>query len=400
LNLDTIPRIGLNLLALLGGILALHLGQSIIIPTIIALLLAAMLWPAVVWMNQFLRFSWGFASLTAVTGLVILNILVSLGFLLAIPKLLQDLPDLRDHQGQELAYQTFRKQIGTVIPLDDNYFPVDPQKSTVFRYVKESLEGSSYIPYALWESFKYGNLWFWVWVLIMFLLLFMLWEGPTLTRRFVDIFGPSEEAKARAVQALTHMANQVRTYLVWRTIINFGVALTLGLLYSYVFHLKQPWTWAMLSAILFYVPYLGPLAAGVFPVIDAFFSVSPLAALGVIGVYMVVLTVEGYIVFPLVMGHNLALNATTVMLACLFWELVWGLPGLFLAMPLMAAVKAVFQSVPDWRPWANLMSTPKAEIAARSQAELVISPLDATQVLTAEELKAVSAARRSLAEPK
>jgi hypothetical protein len=51
------------------------------------------------------------------------------------------------------------------------------------------------------------------------------------------------------------------------------------------------------------------------------------------------------------------LNATTVMLACLYWELVWGWTGLFLAMPLMAAVKTVCYHVPGWRPWANLMDT-------------------------------------------
>ncbi len=57
------------------------------------------------------------------------------------------------------------------------------------------------------------------------------------------------------------------------------------------------------------------------------------------------------------MGRSMELNATTVMLACLFWELVWGPSGLFLAMPLMAALKTVCTHVPDWQPWANLMST-------------------------------------------
>src|ERR1051325_4290654 len=61
------------------------------------------------------------------------------------------------------------------------------------------------------------------------------------------------------------------------------------------------------------------------------------------------------------MGRSMELNATTVMLACLFWELVWGTLGLFLAMPLMAALKAICYHVPGWRPWANLMSTASDE---------------------------------------
>jgi hypothetical protein len=49
------------------------------------------------------------------------------------------------------------------------------------------------------------------------------------------------------------------------------------------------------------------------------------------------------------------MNATTVLLGCLFWGLVWGYIGLFLAMPLMGGIKAICQSVPGWEPWGNLM---------------------------------------------
>ena len=104
--------------------------------------------------------------------------------------------------------------------------------------------------------------------------------------------------------------------------------------------------------------YCGPIAAGVPPIIDAFVSCStPWIAVGILSFYTVFVVLEGYVVVPVVMGRSMEMNATTVMLACLFWELVWGSPGLFLAMPLMAAVKAICHHVPDWRPWANLMSS-------------------------------------------
>ena len=157
------------------------------------------------------------------------------------------------------------------------------------------------------------------------------------------------------------MAHQVRTYLVWRTIINIGVAIFLGLVYRWA-GLAQPWTWAILSAILFYIPYLGPIIAGIPPVVDAFVSSShPAAALGIMLFYLVVTIIEGYIIVPVVMGRSMELNATTVMLSCLFWELVWGVVGLFLAMPIMAAIKAICFHVPGWQPWANLMSISEEE---------------------------------------
>ena len=73
--------------------------------------------------------------------------------------------------------------------------------------------------------------------------------------------------------------------------------------------------------------------------------------------YTVFVGIEGYVIVPVVMGRSMEMNATTVMLACLFWELVWGPAGLFLAMPLMAAAKTICTHVPEWRPWANLMDT-------------------------------------------
>src|SRR5262249_24496036 len=54
-------------------------------------------------------------------------------------------------------------------------------------------------------------------------------------------------------------------------------------------------------------------------------------------------------------------NATTVLLACLFWDLVWGMAGLFLAMPIMAAVKAICLQVEGWQGWGDLMSSGPAK---------------------------------------
>src|SRR5439155_20888447 len=110
--------------------------------------------------------------------------------------------------------------------------------------------------------------WLWQWILILFILLFLLLEGRMLTRRAVEVSGPSKEIQARAGAILRDMARQVRTYVVWRTIINFGLAVVVGVVYQLA-GLHEPWTWAMLLAILNYIPYLGPIVAGVPPVLDA-----------------------------------------------------------------------------------------------------------------------------------
>ena len=118
-------------------------------------------------------------------------------------------------------------------------------------------------------------------------------------------------------------------------------------------------TWAILLAILNYIPYLGPVLACVPPFLDAFIFNDPITALVIMIIFWIVIVIEGYLIVPLVMGHSMDLNATTVMVACLFWDAVWGPTGLFLAMPIMAGVKAILYNVPEWRPWANLMRPTK-----------------------------------------
>src|SRR5439155_2738115 len=97
--------------------------------------------------------------------------------------------------------------------------------------------------------------------------------------------------------------------------------------------------------------------------------------------YTAFITVEGYFIVPVVMGRSMEMNATTVMLACMFWELVWGPAGLFLAMPLMAAAKTICYHVPEWRAWANLMDTRDGPPDEPPDAPPRNDPADATQVL-------------------
>ena len=101
---------------------------------------------------------------------------------------------------------------------------------------------------------------------------------------------------------------------------------------------------------------------GVPPILDAFLTVeSPWVAVGLLVFYVACVTVEGYFLVPLVMGRSMDLNASTVLLTTVYWELVWGPAGLFLSMPLMAMVKAVCAHVPGWKPWGRLMETEDEE---------------------------------------
>jgi predicted PurR-regulated permease PerM len=356
---NTTTRVGINVAILLAAVVALRLGQSIFIPTVIALLLAAVLGPGALWLHQRFRLEWTLSCMTVISGLVLLNLLIMLVFILAIPRAFQILPSPNNEAAILELYDKFRHNLERIspFPLDEGLFPQNPEKTSDIQAFQNLIDfARSVAPEVLKTTFLYGSMWLWQWVLILFLLFFMLLEGGMLTRRVVEIFGPSEEVQNQARTVLGDMARHIKIYLVWRTIINFGLAIVVGAVF-YFAGLRQPWTWAMLLAILNYVPYLGPIVAAIPPILDAIITVSPLGAIVILILYTVIIVVEGNLVVPVLMGRTMDLNATTVLLACLFWELVWGTVGLFLAMPLMAALKAICFHVPGWRPWANLMST-------------------------------------------
>ena len=354
---NTAIRWGGTAVILFALSLALYFGRSLFVPTVVALLLACMLWPAVGWLSRG-GLPWGAATIVVV-GLVFVLFIASIyAASRTLPGIVEALPTSSERVQE--VYSRFRDRIERIMPwaIDDDFLPAKADDSQLVKYVRSSLDpknpqlidntwlGTRWVGGLLLET-----------TLILFILFFFLLEGRLLTSRLVDVVSFEGHARAEAVTALADIAEQVRSFLIWRTLINLGSAAVFGVIYQ-LCGLSHPWTWALLTVILLYVPYLGTFLASIPPLIDAFITVdSPWVTVGLLAFYVAFVTVEGYILVPLVMGRGMDLNATTVLLTTVYWELIWGPAGLFLSMPLMAMVKAICTHVPGWRPWARLMET-------------------------------------------
>jgi AI-2 transport protein TqsA len=348
--LNAASRIGLSVLLLLAGVVALHLGQSIFVPMLVSLLLASVLGPAATFLHRSFKIRWGVACITVIVGLVLANIIIVTVFSASVMRVVNQ---LSNEQAVLDVYKQFRTKLQKFGQFDEELLPENPTSVDQIGVLKIMRDSA---PTMFLQATGYSTRWTAEAVVILFITFFLLLEGSMLARRAVAIIGPSEEVQTKASAVLLEMANQVRTYLVWRTIINMGLALVMGSIYQAA-GLSQAWTWAILLAILNYVPYLGPVLACVPPFLDAFIIAGPAEAVVITIIFWIVVLIEGYLIVPLLMGRSMDLNATTVMMACLFWEAVWGPTGLFMAMPIMAGIKAILYHVPEWRPWANLMSS-------------------------------------------
>lgn len=366
MNLTTATRYGLNVLALLGASIALHLGKPVFVPLTIAAVLAAILWQPAEYLKARFKLPWFFACVTAIGTLVFICLLILTLLALASLQFVAELPRSDDEAKQIKIYQNIRTQL----PFLQGVLKENPKQDKVFEEFQTALSSGGKVSETVGTVAAY----LFEGMLILFVLLFLMLEGRMLGNKVRNIFGPGPQVQAQVTGALREMAEAVRTYLVWRTIVNFGLALVLAVVY-YALGLQQWMLWALLTAILCYVPYLGTILAGIPPVLDALvFGNSAGIAFGILVFYGTIVTLEGYIVVPWVMGRSMDLNATTVLLACLYWSLVWGpAAGFFLAMPLMAGIKAVCLHVDGWKAWGELMSSDEEP---REEVHLTPTPAD------------------------
>lgn len=205
---------------------------------------------------------------------------------------------------------------------------------------------------------RLGEMWTWVGegLIILVLAVFLLAESEMLTPRVIRFFAPGPGAAAAAERTFQAVIHKLRAYLVTYTVINLalGVAVAVSLK---LLGVEFPWALGAITAIASFIPYLGQVVSGLLIVLVSLSRSGSLGdALIVAAVYAGLVGLTGYVLLPIVMGRSLDLNGTTVLLACLFWGFLWGLVGLFLAIPITVSLKLVLQHTSHQQRWADLMS--------------------------------------------
>jgi predicted PurR-regulated permease PerM len=110
-----------------------------------------------------------------------------------------------------------------------------------------------------------------------------------------------------------------------------------------------------LTGILLLIPYIGIWIGAAIPIVLTLASLGPNYALGVMVWVAVVQFVEANFITPLVIGSKVSINPMVAMLALLIGEMIWGIPGLVLALPLTAILKVIFDHVPALEAYGFLL---------------------------------------------
>jgi predicted PurR-regulated permease PerM len=106
-------------------------------------------------------------------------------------------------------------------------------------------------------------------------------------------------------------------------------------------------------AVMELIPYLGPWLGAIPPLIYALI-VDPISAIWVALLFLGIHQIEGHIVVPNVMGSALRLHPLLVIFGLLAGGELYGLPGIFVALPFLAVVRAMWEFFGErvqFEPW-------------------------------------------------
>ena len=157
-------------------------------------------------------------------------------------------------------------------------------------------------------------------------------------------------------EVLKTVDSQVRQYLVTKTLISLGTGI-LTWLVLLILGVDFPLVFGFIASVLNYIPNIGSTIAVLFPFALSLLQFESLGVpLGVIlglgGTQMVM----GNVVEPRIMGYRLNLSPLLILVSLIFWGWLWGMWGMILAVPMMAAIKIVMENLDPVKPIAALMS--------------------------------------------
>lgn len=193
-----------------------------------------------------------------------------------------------------------------------------------------------------------GNLLF----ILVYFFLFLYYRGH-LKEFILKLFPESEKGNMSSI--IQRCANVSQNYLVGLAKMIFCLWLMYGTGF-YLLGVKNALFFAVLCGLLEIIPFIGNLTGTTLTVLVAAVNGGSLPMLGgIVIVYSVVQLIQGWILEPLILGPQVRINPFFTIVALVMGELLWGIPGIILAIPLSAIAKIIFDHIEPLKPFGFLI---------------------------------------------
>jgi predicted PurR-regulated permease PerM len=197
-------------------------------------------------------------------------------------------------------------------------------------------------------------------------LVFLLFEAANIKEK-VDV--AFEKRSDQIMQISEDIVQQIIRYLSTKFLISLATGIVVWLALS-LNGLEFALVWGVIQFILNFIPTIGSIAVGIGATFFALIQFWPepgpivITALIMLGTNMII----GNMLEPKIMGENLGLSSLAVMMSLIIWGWLWGFGGMVLAVPMTVIVKIICENISMLEPVSIFLGSHKA-IRAKKQEE-------------------------------
>lgn len=191
-------------------------------------------------------------------------------------------------------------------------------------------------------------------VLIIPIYIFMLLLYKNLIINFLyEVF--SEEHSKSVGEVLTQTKSAIQSYIVG-LLIEMIIVSCLNSAALFVIGVKYAILLGVIGGIINILPYIGGVVAILLPVLIATVTKEGYSAqVEVIIAYLLIQFVDSNIIFPRFVSVKVQINALVSLMAVFLGNMMWGIAGMFLMLPIVAVLKIIFDRIADLKPWGKLL---------------------------------------------
>ena len=193
-------------------------------------------------------------------------------------------------------------------------------------------------------------------LVILFLIpvyvLMILFYQPILREFIHRLF--SRNNKAKVSKIVTQVKVVIQRYLIG-LIIEFVLVAILNSLALLILGIEYAILLGIVGALLNIVPYLGGIISVALFMLVAFVTKSPVYVLYVVAAYSLIQFIDNNYIVPKIVASKVKINALFSIIVVIAGNALWGIPGMFLSIPILAIVKLIFDHIEPLKPWGFLL---------------------------------------------
>jgi predicted PurR-regulated permease PerM len=190
---------------------------------------------------------------------------------------------------------------------------------------------------------------------VIIYLIFLFMEQRSFGRKFLELT-PKSRNREEIRAIIAHIDSDIRAYIGIKTLSSLVTAAAGYAIFASV-GLNFASFWTFLLFVLNYIPALGSIVATALPALFALMQYESLAPFFVVLVGIIIIQQAiGSFIEPRFMGDRLNLSPLVILLSLALWNLIWGIPGMLMCVPLTAIAVIIFSYFPQTRPIAVALS--------------------------------------------